>query len=368
MFDHLDDPDGYRPSPTTLVAVQREGRRRRRRTHLARTGVASVAAVGLGVGAVALRLDRQLDSVDRVEVAGLTDADPDPAQPYTILFTGIDATEPVDPTGARIAPNTDTIALIRVLPAEERVLYLSLPRDLWVDIADHGPGRINSALALGEGGPGLLVKTIEESFGIEVNHYVQLDFAGARALGDAVGGLRFGFDHPTRDRMTGLEVTEAGCQALDGMQLLALARARHLEVEVAPGMWVSDRTSDFGRMARQHQVALAGLAAFGRLDPADPVGIDRFVDALVDNAVVDPNITGEGMIDLFRDLAGSRLEPVWLPVEEWTAPGGAQVLIPADDGSFQAVVDRFRSGGMPPAGGEPGPPRELIEAIVPSPC
>lgn len=344
MFEHLDDPHGFRPSPTTLVTVQRDGRRRRHRTHLARAGVAGVAALALGAGGVALRLDRQLDSVDRVEVASLTAADPDPGAPYTILLAGLDGGGSLDPSGGGPSSRSDTIALVRVLPAEQRVTLLSLPRDLWVEIPGHGPGRINAAVPLG--GIDLLVDTVE-AFGLEVNHVASIDFDGARRLGDAVGGLRLDFRYPTRDRMSGFEVREPGCRTLDGQSLLAYVRSRHLEVEVAPGRWEVDRGYDLSRIARNQDVALAALATFSRIDPADPVAVDRFVDAVVDNVTLDASFDRDSMVQLFRDLAGSELVPAGMPPHREASIDGAQVLVPEEGATLDLVRHVFLHGEAP---------------------
>ncbi len=361
MFEHLDDRDGYQPSTTLLTKVTRDGRRRRRRARVAQAGTASVAALAIGAGVAVTSFNRKLDSVERVEVAALADDPVDPAEPYTILLTGLDLAvpafvsvpySPYGPVEEPMIQRSDTIALVRVHPADDVVSYLSVPRDLWIDIPGHGPDRINSAMAIG--GPELLVETIEASFDLSVNHYVAIDFEGARALGDAVGGLRLDFPHPLRDRSSGLSITEAGCQTLDGTQLLSLVRARHLESEVSPGVWVKDATSDLGRMERQQDVALAALATFSHLDPADPVEVNRFVDAVVDNVTLDRTFTRDTMLGLFRGVAGSELHDVDLPVAEWTTPERAQVLVPVEGGAFAAALARFEHWASPAGSPPPG--------------
>jgi len=75
---------------------------------------------------------------------------------------------------------SDTILLARVDAAGERVDLLSLPRDLWVPIAGTGQRqRINTAY--GEGRQ-QLIDTIEQDFGLAINHYVEVDFSGFKQL------------------------------------------------------------------------------------------------------------------------------------------------------------------------------------------
>ncbi len=65
---------------------------------------------------------------------------------------------------------------------------LSIPRDLVVPIAGTGAeNRINAAFTEG---PGQLVKTIEQNFGVPIHHYVLIDFL-CRVKG---GALRAGSD------------------------------------------------------------------------------------------------------------------------------------------------------------------------------
>lgn len=344
MFEHLDDPDGFRPSTTLLRTVTRDGRRRRRRTRLVQAGTASVTAVALGAGVVATTFNRKLDSVERVEVATLVDPPADPAAPYTLLLTGVDAPLSVE-GGAVPPPRSDTIALVRLFPAEERVTFIQIPRDLLVDIPGHGAGRINSALPIG--GPALLVEVIEQNLGLTVNHYASVDFEGARRIGDAVGGLRFDFEYPTRDRRTGFSIETPGCHTLDGEDLLAFARSRYLETEVTPGNWVVDQGYDLSRIARQQDVAMAVLAAFSRLDPADPAGVNRFIDAVVENVQLDASIERDAMLDLFRDVAGSQIVDVRFGYEEGTLDDGAIVLVPVRDRSYEEALHLFVEGELP---------------------
>ena len=74
---------------------------------------------------------------------------------------------------------------------------LSIPRDMFVPIAGtSSSNRINVAFA---NGPSQLVKTIQQDFGITINHYAQEDFCGLQGITDAVGGVCMNFPYPVRD-------------------------------------------------------------------------------------------------------------------------------------------------------------------------
>ncbi len=78
---------------------------------------------------------------------------------------------------------------------------LSLPRDLYVDLAGGGKGRINTALALG--GPERLIETIKQDFDIPINHYAMVDFHGFESLVSAVDGVPVYFQLPVAGRGDG---------------------------------------------------------------------------------------------------------------------------------------------------------------------
>src|SRR5262245_46495877 len=105
-------------------------------------------------------------------------------RPFNVLVVGSDSRESLDAAdGNRFGDvggqRNDTTLVVRVEPASRRVSMLSIPRDLVVPIAGGGENRINAALT---GGPGELVKTVEQSLGIPIHHYVLVDFDGFRAI------------------------------------------------------------------------------------------------------------------------------------------------------------------------------------------
>src|SRR3954451_15040453 len=100
-----------------------------------------------------------------------------------ILVLGTDHAQSV----ARETDNhSDSIMLVRI--GGGRTVFLSIPRDLRVDIPGHGPNKINAAMQLG--GPALAIKTLRTYTTLPVNHVVVLDFSGFKSLIDKVGGVR----------------------------------------------------------------------------------------------------------------------------------------------------------------------------------
>ena len=79
---------------------------------------------------------------------------------------------------------------------------------------------------------------------------MQVDFGGFEGAVNAIGGITMNFPYPAKDAYSGLNITSAGCQLLNGTQALAVARSRHYEY-YANGYWQFDGTGDFGRIDRQ---------------------------------------------------------------------------------------------------------------------
>ena len=188
-------------------------------------------------------------------VSELTEAD---RGRLTFLVVGSDSREGLDDLaffGQAGGERGDVIMLVHLDQATGEARLLSIPRDLWVNIPGNGDGKINAAYSYG--GPSLMVQTIRENLGIDVNHYVEVDFLGFVAMVDELGGVEMSFPYPARDAKSGLSV-EAGSQTLDGEHALAYARSRKYE-EYQDDRWVSVDASDLGRTQRQQEVVRAIL-------------------------------------------------------------------------------------------------------------
>ena len=100
---------------------------------------------------------------------------------------------------------------------------LSIPRDTYVPIPGTGSSnRINAAF---NSGPSLLVETIQQDFGIPINHVVVANFPGFEGMVNALGGISLDFPYPVRDLYSGLNVTTVGCQTVNGRRPWRLCAA-----------------------------------------------------------------------------------------------------------------------------------------------
>jgi polyisoprenyl-teichoic acid--peptidoglycan teichoic acid transferase len=309
-----------------------------------------VVATTAGYGYVHYRFG-QIRSVD---VPGLHKAGG--GRPFNLLVVGSDSRESLDAKDGRRfgevgGQRNDTTLVIRVEPARKHVSMLSIPRDLVVPIAGTGAeNRINAALT---GGPGVLVKTIEQNFGIPIHHYVLVDFDGFRAIVDALGGIDVRFPYPSRDLKSGLDVSEAGCHHLSGRRALALARSRYFSYQL-DGVWHSDPWADLGRIRRQQAFLQALTKAALAKGLTNPVRANAFVGSLVHEVTKDSALRVTEVIRTaaaFRSFRPSKLATYTLPVTVSTDhPLGDVLLLKQPDAT--GVVDRFL--GRAPAAPTPG--------------
>lgn len=282
----------------------------------------------------------QYGRIDRVDLSGVlsTDtsggvnwlivgsdsrADIDPDRPDAGWFLG----EPVD--GER----SDAMVVLHLEDGEASML--SLPRDLWLPLAGGGEGRINSAYA--SGGPAGLVGTVQQSLGVPVHHYAEIDITGFGDVVDAVGGISVDFANPAFDSGSGLLVTEGGTQELDGVQALAYVRARHY-TELVDGVEQVDGTGDLGRTVRQQRFLSSLFDAVG--STRNPVKLHGVVSAVADDVTLDDD-TGLGeIVSMARRMSGFDATLLALPVRDHTTSGGASVLLL--DGGAEGVLDQIR--------------------------
>src|SRR5207244_2985632 len=139
------------------------------------------------------------------------------------------------------------------------------PRDSWVHIPGFVTSKINSARV--DGGPALMVKTIESITGIRVDFWMLTSFGGLRRMVDHIGGLTVTVPYAMHDRYSGANF-KAGPIHMRGWQALAFARNRH-----------DTPNGDFSRSQNQGRLFLAALAQLGRQFPANPAVLFTWISA-----------------------------------------------------------------------------------------
>jgi len=271
-----------------------------------------------------------------------------PAENY--LLVGSDTREGVDANSSDsgvIGDNasvggrrSDTIMVLR----QERnggASLMSVPRDLWVEIADTGRSqRINTAY---NDGPERLAATVTQSLGIPIHHYVEVDFVGFKNIIDRLGGVEVCVGYAARDTHSGLSLNE-GCQMLDGVQALAFARSRYYE-EWDGSDWRIDPRSDLGRIERQQLFLRAAVDGALRKLQSSPFGSGDTIDAVVSSVRIDANLDALKAADALRNAAQVGIRTFALPVVNDTIDGNAVLRL--GDGA-DALLAYFRGEAPAP--------------------
>jgi len=199
---------------------------------------------------------------------------------------------------------TDSIMIMSINTKDNTAFLLSVPRDLYVDIPEHGYAKINETYQDGEqekfsesgyadGGMGLLEKVISQNFDITPHYYALVNYGALRDAVNAVGGITVdvqsndprGLYDPSRDLATGQALVNLsnGTHKLDGQQALNLARARGQ----AYGAYGYGR-SDFTRTENQQKILVAikdKASSAGTL--SNPVKVGKLFDSLGNNIKTD---------------------------------------------------------------------------------
>ena len=153
---------------------------------------------------------------------------------------------------------TDAIIMVSINLNGGPLKMVSFQRDLYVDIPGKSEGKLNAAYVKTKKLSGV-VETIEQNFGIDIDGYAKVDFAGFENLIDSLGGLRISLTAKESEYLNTTKYiskpsernTVAGEQNMTGAQVLGYCRVRY--VKTADGL-----SDDRGRNAR-HRIVLKAL-------------------------------------------------------------------------------------------------------------
>lgn len=239
---------------------------------------------------------------------------------------------------------TDSIIYVRINPTTKVVGMLSIPRDLWVYIPNHGYDRINTADYQGEsegypgGGPALLNETLLMNLGIGFDRYIRVNFEGFKEIINILGGIDvdvecsvelWGADPEVPGGWKQIGFVPAGMQHMDGETALRYAQCRY-------------NTPVFDRDRRQQKVLFAirdrvlELGIAGLVPRAlellttmrDMVQTDLGPSEIVTLAQLVPQVRPSNVHRRVIDLS---MAP------QWTTPQGAWVMLP-DRGKIAPVI------------------------------
>ncbi|MFZ9918992.1 MAG: LCP family protein [Ilumatobacteraceae bacterium] len=248
---------------------------------------------------------------------------------------------------------SDTIMVLRVDPTINDVAVLSFPRDLWVSIAGTTrQARINSAFDSKD--PNRLIRTINDNFGVPIDHYVNVNLCAFKEIVDSVGGVKIPFAYRTKDEKVGFREVGPGCVELRGSQALAYVRSRtgYRYFDETKQKWSSDPTGDIGRINRQQDFLRRSMQRALDRGTTNPATANALLNVALTRVITDDRLTPRDLLSLAQAMRNLDTSGVSSYTVEWSMRriGGESVLIPViDTESMQAIFAIFR-GSLDPSG------------------
>jgi polyisoprenyl-teichoic acid--peptidoglycan teichoic acid transferase len=201
-------------------------------------------------------------SLGGIPIANNLLADADPSGPQTILIIGSDKRPHEGDYG-----RSDTTILLHI--ASDGISFMSIPRDLKVDIPGYGENKFNAAYTFG--GPSLTTKVVTQLTGVKPNHVVNVNFTGFADAVNAIDCVYFDVDHHYYHSNYGISPTspdyyaeidiKAGYQLMCGYKALQFVRYRHDDNDIIR----SARQQAFLREIRGQIPATTLLSRFNKL-------------------------------------------------------------------------------------------------------
>ncbi|HUY96885.1 MAG TPA: LCP family protein [Verrucomicrobiae bacterium] len=263
---------------------------------------------------------------------------PGSGQPFTVLLLGSDNDKKF--VAAHIL--TQTMILVRVVPATHAVWMLSLPRDLWVPISTGGSAKIDAAYELG--GPASAIATVQQDFHVHVDYYAWVGLNGLVDLINRLGGIDLIAQMPVLDDFYPADLAGGdpygyrrvavlpGPQFDSGLLSLEYVRSRH-----------GDLLGDIARSKRQQELLVDLRAAAHAVSLAD---LPSLISALNGQFHTDLGLGQvSALLPLARGITSADVhELVMLPPDfSYGVADGEDVLFPNWSAIQQLVARGFPS-------------------------
>jgi LCP family protein required for cell wall assembly len=343
------------------------------------SGVVVVAVVAGGLFGYA-KYREIWDGIHHDVVSGLGNRPPKYNNAQNILVFGSDSRvgltrrqQLILHVGSQGCGCSDTIMVVHISPGRHRVVVLNIPRDTMVPVyaCAAGPGYAGQAadpqglvqinLTLARGGPSCLYKTVEQTTGIHIDHFIQLEFTGVVKVVDDVGGVNVCVPQNISDPNSGLHIT-AGEHHIDGLTFLEFWRARY---SIADG-------SDLKRIDRDDLLLaemLRGIISSGLL--SSPTRLLPVVDdAARAIYATDAGLTQTDLLHIAESLRGLSSNNVQF-IEAITQPyppepAQVELVQPGDAQLFSAIAHdvALPKKKKPASAGPTVPPAEVKVTVM----
>ena len=211
----------------------------------------------------------------------------DPNQSVNTLIIGSDAGSNLGEGGYC---RSDVMMLACIQERDKKAVVISIPRDTMVQIPGHGTQKINAAHAFS--GPPGAIDAVKNLLGLDVHHFISIQFTGFQKVVNALGGIPIHLNAPINDPHSGY--LPAGDLNLDGWQALVLVRSRNLP------------NGDIDRIKSQHAF-LKGLIA--KAETMKSIWkANQIVGILASNSKMD--YSAGQLMELAQELRGFKAENI----------------------------------------------------------
>ncbi|WP_084327950.1 LCP family protein [Intrasporangium oryzae] len=325
-------PDPADDEPTTTRRSDRKEKKRNRKVLVAALVLLLVPVLAVGGylawlnHIVTNNVKQELllpDAKGPVDASG--QAVPQPAGNGTnYLIIGNDAGP------GREGARSDVMVIVHIPDDHSQVTLIHFPRDLWVPIPGHGTAKLNASYAWG--GAPLLVQTMQNMLGIQIDHVAMLGFEGFKRMTDAVGGVDVEVEEASQGDG---KVFTQGIQHMDGETALVFVRQRKMLSE-----------GDISRGRRQLAFIKAlMLKTLSKDTLTDPLRLRDFVDAATGNLTVDQKLdVGTMRSEAFamRGLRGDDIRFITAPFAGFGTSADGQSIDIVDNARMAALGEAIR--------------------------
>ncbi|MFD8754705.1 LCP family protein [Kitasatospora sp. NPDC059577] len=327
----------------------------RRRRYL-RTAIGLAAVLVLSVAGAGAwfyhRLDSNITTFDAGGVATERPPAPVPVSPgasvpVNVLLLGSDTRDDGNNAlggGDEGVGHSDTAIVLHIYADHKHAVGVSIPRDTLVTVPScrrpngtwttpRNDQMFNSAFTVGEdpkGNPACTQNTVEKLTGLRIDHTVVVDFKGAAAMADAVGGVDACV--PNDVDQYGIHLKK-GLQKLSGQSAVDYLRARH---------GIGD-SSDIGRMKRQ-QAFLSSMIKKVQGQGFSLPTLLPLADAATKSLTVDEGLgTAMKLVDFARSVQDIKLSDVTFVTAPWRFAGERVRLVQPDADTLWKLLREDRT-------------------------
>ena len=239
--------------------------------------------------------------------------------------------------------NTDTMMIIHIPSNGSKATLVSLPRDSYVQIPNHGKAKLNSAYPDGytathgnqaakrTAGANLLVCTVEQLTDVHIDHYAQVDLLVGYLSSNAIGVVAGRMCTAVQEKNSGIHLHK-GVNVIKGRQALAFVRQRY---------GFPNGLGDLDRVKRQQYFLTAAfrkVASAGTL--LNPFKLQDLLQAVQSSLFVDSSLDPLTLGRELQNLTANNITGKTIPTAGFanTDVGSVVVVHPKTVQSFLARV------------------------------